>query len=86
MDTLYTEYDKNKKKFDDDFKDCSDFLMRETVICGEKGFFCVMDGLIDSLQLSQLIMSPILERDISFHDNQDLQNKIKLSEIGRAHV
>lgn len=86
MDTLYTEYDKNKKKFEDDFRDCSDFLMRETVICGEKGFFCVMDGLIDSLQLSQLIMSPILERDISFHDNQDLQNKIKLSVVNSLEM
>lgn len=86
MDALYTEYDKNKKKFEDDFKDCSDFLMRETVICGEKGFFCVMDGLIDSLQLSQLIMSPILERDISFNNNQDLQNKIKLSVVNSLEM
>lgn len=86
MDALYTEYDKNKKKFEEDFKNCSDFLMRETVICGEKGFFCVMDGLIDSLQLSQLIMSPILERDISFNNNQDLQNKIKLSVVNSLEM
>lgn len=86
MDALYTEYDKNKKKFEDDFKDCSDFLLRESLICGEKGFFCAMDGLIDSLQLSQMVMSPILERTIDFIDNQDLQNKIKLSVVNSLEL
>ena len=60
MDNLYIDYENNKKKFQEDFADCSDFLLREAVICGEKGFFCVMDGLVDSLQLSQMVVSPML--------------------------
>ncbi len=86
MDNLYTDYDSNKKRFEDDFKECSDFLLREAVICGEKGFFCVMDGLINSLQLSQMVVSPILERDITFKDSQDLQNKIKLSVVNSVEL
>lgn len=86
MDNLYLQYDKNKKQFEDDFKDCSDFLLREAVICGEKGFFCVMDGLIDSLQLSQMIMQPILGRELEYKDNQDLQQQLKLSVVNSLEL
>ncbi len=86
MDNLYIDYENNKKKFQEDFADCSDFLLREAVICGEKGFFCVMDGLVDSLQLSQMVVSPMLERDISFKDNLDLQNKIKMSVVNSVEL
>ena len=71
-DNLFTDYDLNKKRFEDDYKDCSDFLLREAVICGVKGFFCVMDGLIDSLQLSQMVMNPILGRELEFETKQEL--------------
>lgn len=86
MDNLYPDYDSNKKRFEDDFRDCSDFLFRETVICGEKGFFCAMDGLIDSLQLSQMVMSPILERELEFDGNDDLFNQIKLSVVNSLEL
>ncbi|MGN1202425.1 MAG: spore germination protein, partial [Eubacterium sp.] len=86
MDNLYPDYDRNKKRFEDDFKDCSDFLLREAVLCGEKGFFCIMDGLVDSLQLSQMVVSPILERELNFEDSQDLYNKIKLSVVNSVEL
>ncbi|MCM1114203.1 MAG: spore germination protein [Clostridium sp.] len=86
MDTLYPIYDLNKKKFEDDFKDCSDFLLREAEICGQKGFFCVMDGLIDSLQLSQMIMSPILDKKIEAKNNTELLDTIKLKVVNSLEM
>lgn len=86
MDNLYLDYDSNKKRFEDDFKDCSDFLLREAVICGEKGFFCVMDGLVDSLQLSHMIMNPILERKLEFENNTQLYNQIKFNVVNSLEM
>lgn len=77
LQKIFFDYDKNVKKFEDDFKDCSDFLLREAVICGQKGMFCVMDGLVDSLMLSHMIMSPILERKLEFESNSELFDLIK---------
>lgn len=86
MDNLYFDYDSNKTRFENDFKDCSDFLLREAVICGEKGFFCVMDGLVDSLMLSQMIMNPILKRELEFKDNIELFNTIKLKVVNSVEM
>lgn len=86
MDNLFTDYELNKKKFEDDFKDCSDFLLREAVVCGVKGFFCVMDGLIDSLQLSQMIMEPILGRELEFETKQELLDTIRLKVVNSLEM
>lgn len=86
MEKLYPDYDRNKKRFENDFKDCSDFLLREAVACGEKCFFCAMDGLIDSLQLSQMVVSPILGRELKFEDNNDLLNQLKLSVVNSVEL
>jgi spore germination protein KA len=86
VENLFKDYESNKKKFEDDFKDCSDFLLREAIICGEKGYFCVMDGLVDSLQLSQMVMSPILKSRFSFDSNDDLQNKLKLMTVNSLEL
>ncbi len=86
MENLFISYDDNKKRFEDDFKDCSDFLLREAVFCGVKGFFVIMDGLIDSLQLSQMVVSPILERELEFEKNNDLYNQIKLSVVNSVEL
>ena len=85
-DHLFTDYDLNKKRFEDDYKDCSDFLLREAVICGVKGFFCVMDGLIDSLQLSQMVMNPILGRELEFETKQELMETIKLKVVNSLEM
>lgn len=86
MENLFVTYDDNKNRFENDFKDCSDFLLREAVFCGVKGFFVVMDGLIDSLQLSQMVVSPILRRKLEFKDNNDLFNQIKLSVVNSVEL
>lgn len=79
MTELNLSYDENIKKFKDDFSDCSDFLIREAIVCGERGFFCAMDGLIDSLMLSQMIMTPVLSQ--SFKKGQDYKINNELMEL-----
>ncbi len=86
MDYLYPDYDRNKQRFENDFKDCSDFLLREAVISGEKGFFCVMDGLVDSLQLSHMVVNPILERNIEFENSEELYNTLKLKVVNSVEM
>lgn len=60
MNYLYPEYTATRSIFEDDFADCSDFLLREIVINNRRAFVCVMDGLVESLQLNQMIMAPIM--------------------------
>lgn len=90
MTDLFSEYDKNKSKFENDFKDCSDFLLREAITCSQRCFFCVMDGLIDSLQLSQMIMSPILskqyEKGVEFETNNELMDLLKLRAVNSLEL
>lgn len=90
MTDLFSEYDKNKSKFEDDFRDCSDFLLREAITCSQRCFFCVMDGLIDSLQLSQMIMNPILskqyERGVEFETNNELMELLKLRAVNSLEL
>ncbi len=86
MENLSFFYDDNKKRFENDFKDCSDFLLREAVACNQKCFFCVMDGLVDSLQLSQMVVSPILERRPEYDNNEDLFEQIKLSVVNSVEL
>lgn len=76
----------NKNKFENDFKDCSDFLLREGDICGEKCFFAVMDGLVDSLQLTQMIVSPILNERVRFDDNRTLFERVKLKTVNSVEM
>ncbi len=57
---LCNDYELNLNSFKAEFKDCSDFLLREVKIGGERAFFMAMDGLVDSLQLNRLIVAPIL--------------------------
>lgn len=78
MEKLYSSYEMNKKKFEDDFKDCSDFLLREAEVSGVKCFFATMDGLINSFQFSETIVSPILKKEVGFDTNQELFDTIKL--------
>lgn len=86
MNNLYFDYESNKNKFKEDFLDCSDFLMREAEICGEKAFFCVMDGLVNSLQLSHMIMNPILSRRLRFESNAQLYDEIKLKVVNSLEM
>lgn len=86
MNYLFNEIDLNKKKFEADFKDCSDFLLREVKINGEKAFFCVMDGLVDSLQLSQMVTGPILSSELDFDTPTEHFDLIKECVVGSVEM
>lgn len=60
MEKIFAEISDNKNKLKKDFTDCSDFLLRECIVGGRKCIVCVLDGMVNSLQLSQMIMRPIL--------------------------
>lgn len=86
MNYLFSEYEHNKLAFEQDFLDCSDFLLREIVINGARAFVCVMDGLIDSLQLNQMIMAPILNSKLDFESPQEHFDLLKESVIGSVEM
>lgn len=68
---IYSDYELNKLTFKDDFKDSSDFLLKELVIDGTKVFVAVMDGLINSLNLSQAVIEPMLSVHLKFKDEYE---------------
>ncbi len=86
MNYLFNEIDLNKNKFKADFKDCSDFLLREVKVNGEKAFFCVMDGLVDSLQLSQMVTGPILSSELDFDNPSEHYDLIKECVVGSVEM
>lgn len=86
MATLYKEYEKNLNRFKADMADCSDLLLREAEVSGEKCFFMAMDGLINSLQLSEMIVSPILKKEVGFDNNDELFEQIKLKIVNSLEM
>jgi spore germination protein KA len=86
MKYLSREYEITRDIFNDDFKDCSDFLLREVKIDGERGFFAVMDGLVDSLQLSQMVTKPILSSKLDFENPQEHYSLIKECVVGSVEL
>lgn len=60
LEKIYSSAADNKNKLRRDYADCSDFLIRECEVSGRKCIVCVLDGMISSLQLSQMIMTPLL--------------------------
>lgn len=60
MEKIFSSISENENKIKKDFKDCSDLLLRECIVGGRKCVVCVLDGMINSLQLSQMIMRPML--------------------------
>lgn len=86
MEMIYSSVLDNKNKLNSDYSDCSDFLLRECVVAGSRAIVCVLDGMIDSLQLSQLIMSPILNYNGKGKKNRELFDEIKLSVINSLEM
>lgn len=80
--TLSKDIEENYKHFKNDFVDCSDFLVRKAKIGDKKLFFAACDGLIDSLQLSQMVVSPILKSEDISIDNikNSITNCVELNE------
>lgn len=86
MEKIYSSYIDNKNKLETEFKDCSDFLLRECLVNGTKCIVCVLDGMIDSLQLSHLIMDPMLRFSGDYDTQSDLFDTIKLSVINSLEM
>ncbi len=86
MENLYINVEDNIKKLNDNFKDASDFLLREAEINGEKGFFAAFDGLINTLQMVQVAVRPILKTELEFKDGFEHFEKIKQSVVGAVEM
>ncbi len=81
MENIYSSYSDNKNRLEREFADCSDFLLRECVVCGTKCIVCVLDGMVDSLQLSQMIMTPMLRFKGEYKSENELFDLIKTAVI-----
>lgn len=86
MKYLVPDYEITRDIFNDDFKDCSDFLLREAKVNGESAFFAAMDGLVDSLQVAQMITAPILSSQLDFDTPQQHFDLIKQCVIGSVEM
>lgn len=60
MEKIFSSVIDNKNKLNSEYQDCSDFLLRECKIGNTHCVVCVLDGMISSLQLSEMIMGPAL--------------------------
>ena len=76
---IYSSVIDNKNKLEADFLDCSDFLLRECKVNGTDCIVCVLDGMVDSLQLSHMIMNPILNYSGDEKTNAELFETLKLT-------
>lgn len=79
LDYLFSEITLNEEKIKKDFEDCSDLMLRNVSVCSKKGFFVVISGLFDSIQLNQLVTTPILNCKLTGKSSQDLYDQIKSS-------
>lgn len=86
MKYLVADYEITRDIFRDDFRDCSDFLLREAKINGVNGFFAAMDGLVDSVQVSQMITTPVLSEKLTFDTPQQHYDLLKECVIGSVEL
>lgn len=86
MNKIYSSIIDNKNRIEADFADCSDFLLRECNVNGTKCVVCVLDGMVDSLQLSQMIMDPMLRFQGSYKTAAELFDTIKTSVINSLEM
>jgi spore germination protein KA len=83
---IYSSIIDNKNKIEADFKDCSDFLLRECKVNGTDCIVCVLDGMVDSLQLSHMIMDPMLRFDGDYETTAELFDILKTSVINSLEL
>ena len=79
---LSKSLEENYNHIKTDFVDCSDFLIRKAKTGNREFLIMVCDGLIDSLQLSQMVVSPILRCDEIDIDTikKSITNSVELNE------
>lgn len=83
---IYSSITDNKNKIEADFADCSDFLLRECVVNGAQCIVCVLDGMVDSLQLSHMIMDPILNFKGDYDTEAELFDTIKTAVVNSLEL
>ncbi len=86
MEKIYSSVKDNKNRIETDFTDCSDFLLRECVVNGTDCIVCVLDGMVDSLQLSHMIMEPMLKFDGKYKTSAELFDTIKKAVINSLEM
>lgn len=86
MEKIFPSVKDNMDKLNSDYQDCSDFLLRECIVGGRNCIVCVLDGMINSLQLSQMIMSPLLNYKFETDEPDDLFKTIKLRVVNSLEM
>lgn len=79
MQKLYSDYELNLLTFKDDFKDSSDFLIKELCVGNKRLFVSCMDGLVNSLSVSQMIVEPIFSVKNIPDDSKEYLDMLKKS-------
>ena len=83
---IFDKYELTRDWLKSDFADCSDFLLREVVVCGRKALFCAMDGLVDAVALSHMVTEPLLADDACFDSAYDQYEHLKTSVFCAAEM
>ena len=83
---LYSDFELNLEAFKADYKDCSDFILREAQVNGKRAFFCVMDGLVNSLQLGETVVEPIIKSRITFNTDAEHMKKLRECAVSSLEV
>ena len=79
MQKLYSDYELNLLTFKDDFKDSSDFLIKELRVGNKRLFVSCMDGLVNSMSVSQMIVEPIFSVKNIPDDSKEYLDMLKKS-------
>ena len=86
MEKIFPSVKDNMDKLNSDYKDCSDFFFFLCIVGGRNCIVCVLDGMINSLQLSQMIMSPLLNYKFETDEPDDLFKTIKLRVVNSLEM
>lgn len=86
MNEIYSSVIDNKNRLNNEYMDCSDFLLRECMVANHKCIVCVLDGMVNSLQLSQMIMSPLLNFKDECETPMDMFETIQLSVVNSLEM
>ena len=86
MEKIFSTAKENMDKMNKAYKDCSDFLLRECIVGGRKCIVCVLDGMINSLQLSQMIMSPLLNYKFDNDEPEYVFKTVKLRVVNSLEM
>lgn len=86
MENLYPDLKQNKTRFEKDFADCSDFLLREIKISGRDALMLAMDGLVNSNNVAELVMRPVLESDLPHETPNTLFEALKAAKIAATEM